>query len=534
MFRTIAQKGWILLALLAPVAQAQLANNISIGNPVAVAMANAVTARPPGTDAIHFNPAGLAQVKHELNQYKLQLAFTRLEGTVSGRAPGEPYGAIEDDAFSQDPLMQGQQTRKVEASAINVYLPFFGHVELPFGVGPGYGMAIRSNSHNYVFANSALLVSAAGFRRDPDNVGAYGGEKVGQTTLGYFNPTFAFSVTDSLDAGFSVGFNWVGLGLHTQIRSVVHTLALANQLLDLIDSSGNLNVSISPYSDVGWLDLQMEDVLVPTATLGLLWRPEQWLSVGVTYRTGATAKLKGEYHVRYKEDFLRTLQTLKPASGAFHLLDGTRLEAAPNQSGDARSELNLPQQLSVGVSTLVTPQWRVNLDVRWIDYSVVRQVDTYYENALDYLTIASMVNHLAKDRIDGFDWADPKVSRTRRHFSDVIDWALGMEYYYDHRLTLRFGIEPRTSPIAEEWMELSQPLGDAWFFGTGFGLKLANNSQLDVGIGYMKSDIDLAPGESRVSNSLVEGETNSLYYRGLHIKHTTEMLMLSVGYLKHF
>ena len=151
-------------------------------------MANAVTARPPGTDAIHFNPAGLARIKNELTQYKLQLAYTAFEGSVSGRAPGEPFDAIEDDQYSQDPLLQGQQSRPIEVSSSNIYLPIFGHVELPFVIAPGYGFALRSSNNQFVFANSAVMVAAGGFRRDSDNVAAYAGEKVGQTTLAYFNP----------------------------------------------------------------------------------------------------------------------------------------------------------------------------------------------------------------------------------------------------------------------------------------------------------------------------------------------------------
>lgn len=525
---------WLLCALMAPTAHAQLSNNLSIGNPVAIGMANAVTATPPGTDAIHFNPAGLAQVNSEMTQYKLQLAFNTLEGTVSGRAPGEPYGAIPDEEFSQDPLLQGQLSRPLETSAANLYLPVFGHVELPFVIAPSYGFALRGKKNdNFVFANSALVIAAGGFRRDEDNVGAYAGEKIGQTTLSYFNPTLAFSLTDELDAGISVGFTWVGLGIKTQVRSIVHTLALVDTLIDAIDPEGELDVSISPYSDVGWLELDLEDRLVTTATFGLLWRPQQWLTLGLNYRTPSTARMKGEYSVRYKDEFLDTLQTLQPASGVFPLLDGTLLEAARTQSGEARSELNLPQALSTGASVLVTPQWRVNLDVRWVDYSKIDVVETIYENPVDFLTIASMINNLAKDRVDGFDWADPTASRTRRKFSAVVDWALGTEYYYNDRLTLRFGVEPRTSPISEEWMELTQPLGDAWFFGSGFGWKMANNGQLDVGVGYMKSKISLEPGESRVTNSLVEGETNSLYYRGMKIEHTTETIIFALSYIKH-
>ncbi|MCG8534374.1 MAG: outer membrane protein transport protein [Pseudomonadales bacterium] len=514
-------------------AKAQLSNNLSVGNPVAISMANAVTARPPGTDAIHFNPAGLARIKNELTQYKLQLAYTAFEGSVSGRAPGEPFDAIEDDLYSQDPLLQGQQSRPIEVSSSNIYLPIFGHVELPFVIAPGYGFALRSSNNQFVFANSAVMVAAGGFRRDSDNVAAYAGEKVGQTTLAYFNPTVAFQLTDNIDVGMSIGFSWVGLGLTTQVRSVVHSLAEINGLVDAIDPEGDLDISISPYSDVGWLELEMEDPLVVTSTVGLLWHPRPWLSFGVSYRSPGKARLNGEYHVRYKNDFLNTLTTLQPASGAFPLLDGTALEAAPTQSGKASTELNIPQTLSTGVSVQVMPRLRVNIDLRWVDFSVINQVDTHYENPIDYLTVASMVNHIFKDQLDGFDWADPTVTRTRKKFDDVVDWSLGMEYQYNDKLVLRWGVEPRTTPISEQWMDLVQPLDDAYFFGAGFGLTF-KNGQLDVGVGYMKSDIRLEPGTSRVTNSTTEGETNSLYYRGLLIEHTMETVMFSVAYLKHF
>ena len=42
---------------------AVLMENLAIGNPKALALANAVTASPPGIESIHFNPAGLSRVQ---------------------------------------------------------------------------------------------------------------------------------------------------------------------------------------------------------------------------------------------------------------------------------------------------------------------------------------------------------------------------------------------------------------------------------------------------------------------------------------
>ena len=49
-------------AIMAGVAQAQLANNLTIGNPKAKGLANAVTADSTGIDAVHYNPAALTKL----------------------------------------------------------------------------------------------------------------------------------------------------------------------------------------------------------------------------------------------------------------------------------------------------------------------------------------------------------------------------------------------------------------------------------------------------------------------------------------
>ena len=64
------------LALAAAIAfssgvNAQLLHNVTIGNPKALGLGNAVTADPPGIDSIHFNPAGLAKIKGRQMNIKL-------------------------------------------------------------------------------------------------------------------------------------------------------------------------------------------------------------------------------------------------------------------------------------------------------------------------------------------------------------------------------------------------------------------------------------------------------------------------------
>ena len=59
------------LALFSKSASAQFTDNLSLGNPKALALGHAVTADPPGIDSVHFNPAGLARLKGQQTEVKL-------------------------------------------------------------------------------------------------------------------------------------------------------------------------------------------------------------------------------------------------------------------------------------------------------------------------------------------------------------------------------------------------------------------------------------------------------------------------------
>ena len=64
----------LLLLAFADTALAVVADSLTIGNAKALSLGNAVTADPPGIDAIHFNPAGLAQIKGRKYQLKVVAA----------------------------------------------------------------------------------------------------------------------------------------------------------------------------------------------------------------------------------------------------------------------------------------------------------------------------------------------------------------------------------------------------------------------------------------------------------------------------
>lgn len=59
----LAQTIFWAFALCAGQAHAQLAQNLTIGSPKAMALGNAVTADFTGIDSVHYNPAALSKLK---------------------------------------------------------------------------------------------------------------------------------------------------------------------------------------------------------------------------------------------------------------------------------------------------------------------------------------------------------------------------------------------------------------------------------------------------------------------------------------
>src|SRR3990167_10972732 len=91
---------WLAAGLMAGNAQAQLANDLTIGNPKAMAMGNAVTADSTGIDAVHYNPAALTKLKGRQSTIKL------ISGVMDIRAKfkaGPDYGS-NALGFNDDPV----------------------------------------------------------------------------------------------------------------------------------------------------------------------------------------------------------------------------------------------------------------------------------------------------------------------------------------------------------------------------------------------------------------------------------------------
>lgn len=174
-------------------AQAQLATNLTIGNPKAMAMGNAVTADSTGIDAVHYNPAALSKLKGRQTTVKLLSGVMDIRAEFDAR---ENYGFM---GYDDDPFKHSSSRTLTPT----MYLPGLGGMtEVPVLVAPLAGLSINPPGSKFTFATNVYAPMALGYSRDSDSdPGRYQGRQVSLQRITYFSPSLAYQVNDELSVG---------------------------------------------------------------------------------------------------------------------------------------------------------------------------------------------------------------------------------------------------------------------------------------------------------------------------------------------
>lgn len=528
----------ILLACLASTAaNAQLLHNLSIGSPKALAMAHAVTADPPGIDSIHFNPAGLSRIKGRQANLKLLIANVNIDSSF-----GEPilptnfydpaqtdptqysdkhvYYNFNSDCQSAYPISDANDVSQVVnahnqcwgidpvagASASTgspaIMVPFVGMIDTPILAFPMGGMAFEAPSGDWTFGSAVYVPEGIGYSRDLDGPGAFQGHKVGLSRITYFSPTVAINVTDTLSVGAGVNFSYHGLGIQTKFRAPTLTLGFLRNL-NTIPGSPLPEIDLGPYDNIGLLTMEMEDLFSVGFNFGILWETTPWLTLGFSYKSEAVSDLEGDYKMENTDNFLHTAEGL--SDGGLDILlvafGGARLNATSVESGTVKTEYIVPQSVAFGASMDVLPNLKINVDLKWIEYSRWDELTFTFSQNNDFLSFGSVINTLA-----GLDYADPDEMRIQRKYEDTWSWAIGGEYRLNNNVVLRAGYEPRKSSIPDDRTDLLFPIGDADLYTAGIGWQFDDVTVVEAAVGYMHSKTSTPSCESRNANSCVEGD----------------------------
>jgi long-subunit fatty acid transport protein len=507
-------------------AQAQLANNLTIGNPKAMAMGNAVTADTTGIDAVHYNPAALSKLKGRQTMVKM------ISGVMDIRADFDPRAGYNFMGYDDDPY-KNSSSRTLTPT---MYLPGLGGMtELPMLVAPMAGLSISPPGSKFTFATDVYAPMALGYSRDSDSdPGRFQGRQVALQRITYFSPSLAYQVNDELSLGLSIGFSHQAMALNQDFRNPGMLTGLTRMLEEALCLPGLDEVigsffnvcggSIGPFDSLANLDLDLQQSLAPSYNLGVLWEPTDWFSWGATYQSESRMNLQGKYRVEYSKDWAGFWSGLQ--SSLFGAIFSPLFPyGAKEESGNASLKLTYPDAFSTGIKLRPWDKWQFNFDLRWVDYSDWNKFEIEFDRELDILRIAKTF---------GGGNATERSIILDRGYRATWSWGAGVQYDLNDRLALRAGYEYRPSAIPKDKADVLAPVGDADLYGLGFGYRWDRDTTIDAGFNYFVSKQKIPAGSS--CNANCEGLDNLVYnpYAGLNIETTVKAYIFALTYTSRF
>jgi long-chain fatty acid transport protein len=395
----------ISVGLLSSLAAANGLNLNSLGTR-ALAMGGAFVGLADDFSAIYWNPAGMAL---------FQKKYFGFFGT--DLIPSSKY-RMDVDVPPVITLVNARTETKHYLTGLAAYYhPVSEKVVVGFGVYVPSGLGALWDGTDF-----ALLSVQAGL---PPNPTINWMSKIGMVT---FSPALAIKVNDKLSLGATFNINYA-------IFDISMWAGASDPPMPLVDL-GQYEESMT-----GW---------GYGATLGVLFKPVEKLSLGATFRSASTVGFKGEATISGMTDLGAAMVPPTPL----------------NDTSDLEREVTWPMWLAGGVAFRPIEDLTLTADLQWTQWSKIDVMDTVYVDPF----WAAMMEQSGDD-------ARPM------HWEDALQIRIGAEYKINS-LAFRAGYYYDPSPAPDRTMNVLLPNFDFNVITAGFGTHL-NGLQLDFGIEYL-------------------------------------------------
>ena len=235
--------------------------------------------------------------------------------------------------------------------------------------------------------------------------GGYGANSNNLKTYN-FTPTFAYRIND-----------WISIGAGVQVQYASADLGFSYNVLGAAPAS---------ITGSGW---------GYGFTGGVTLTPTQNLSVGLGYRSAINQHLNGTLSV--------------PAA-----------IAAVSTPGSVKTNINLPDMVSLGIRYRIAPRWTALATVEWSNWSKIGTVNVQQPSGA-----SAIINSQAAD--------------LPFQFSDGWFYSVGAEYQWNEQLALRSGIGFEKSPVTDR---VRMPLiadNDRLWLSAGASYQVSRQMSLD-------------------------------------------------------
>ena len=509
---------------------AMVAQNMSV-DLRSLSMGNAVTADPPGINAIHFNPAGLTKIKGLQLDIQLLMADFAIEADLSAPKGFDVFGYSDDpivcaDVVDTEPLCSQFKTAHTEVAGVALYLPFVDQViKMPPGpiTAPTAGIAYKPPGSKYTYANAFYAPMIAGYYREDKDPGVYMGKKVALERITYLSPSVAYQLTDNLSVGLSVGMSYQAIALNTDFRAPNELVGVfrlideevcspfrenANIVTDLIlFGACNAKESLGPFKKMANMDLSLQQTLSPTYNLGILWEPNERFAWGAVYQSNAKMRMKGKYKITYEEGARSLINDGLQSSPTGQILGailGLPTYMPKQEQGLLSMSMEFPAHFQTGIKYKLLPNLQVNFDVGWTDFNQWKAFNFEFDREVQVLKIAKIL--VPNNAVTTTSLAFPLDFNTRWN------WGVGMEYTHDNK------------------RNILAPINTAKMYGTGLSYRFDRDTDINLTLMHMTSRDTVPAGTSTLLNQT--GVTNLLYnpYAGLDAKTKAAINIMGLVY----
>lgn len=528
------------LAIGSTPAVATLTDSLTIGSAKAVALGHAVTADPPGIDSIHFNPAGLINLRGRQSHFKVVAGTFGIDMEFGDYDP-ETAAAI--DAHRGQPYFKendAYQTTGTTAGA-SLMLPFVGMTDVPILFAPLGGVSYGTPDGDMTLATNVYSPMMVGLYRSEDDPSRWIGQRMSFMVVTYFSPSFAYRVNDELTVGAAMTFNYGGVGFELPFRGGNPSIFELGELQQgpMLNCTGAdparpplellCGGNFSPYEELGYMALEVESPLTIGFNFGVLWQPIQWLTFGMNYIAPMPMTLKGDFSWTSSDAWSSVLVPLvgSPLGGqidAIVKMLGYEFPTGQSQTeGKVKLEMEMPEQFMLGTSVQLTPDVKLNIDYKYAGWSTWQELPLELSKSIDFLRLAEYVGESTSNAL-----VFPLG------LEDTWNWAVGLEYAWSDQLMLRLGVEDRPTSLPRGGYTPLLPMGSGKLFGAGFGLTTKEYGQVDFGIAYFRNTLDMPAGTSPLGNDT--DPMNFIYnpFFGTDVKTDLSMLLLELSLSQRF
>ncbi|MDY0161851.1 OmpP1/FadL family transporter [Desulfobotulus sp.] len=430
------------LLLAASTAYAGCVDTFGIGAR-ATSMGGAFSAYADDPFAAYYNPAGLTQIQrptlavgvHVIDP-DLEVKGLRIEGSNDPRFKDKTFTVQDDFPILAAPhLGFAMPLSERIGLGFAVYAPWGLEVEWP--KNKDTNPAVHDSYHSY-YKRIAMTPTIAYKLNDRLSIGL--GVSIGRSEAGGEKIPYYFSAAGKTGATAYVAAVQGGINPETG--------APLNPATDQAVMQKAQSLGSALYMDGQHLEMEVSDDLNYSFNLGVMYRPTESITLGLTYRSETKAEFEGD---------------LKR--------NGVKI-------AKAKMDYNHPQQVQAGIRYAPHSRFSMEFDLVWTEWSInQRQVEDFY-------LYAGGVSQSAYER----KWENTRQIR------------FGAEYLLNDVVSLRCGYFYDPSPIPDDTLDLMWPDADKKTYALGAGFHFGNFT-LDTVIQYTAVEQDrIVGGESNNFN----------------------------------